>query len=345
MSSAASSTLFWGQAWSLVVKLRSGAPITIEQTTWQPESLRITFDVMQTFNTSPIWYADISIYNLSQSMSDNLLANASWATLSAGFMTNFQSGANPVIWDGPVFQTIFTRENVVDQKLTLHCVANPLEMDAIVAFAVGEYASQTKLVERMAAEIDLPPITQQQGTLGTLAKSRMDATQYLRGNTVFGKVSKYLAQVADSNFMQTWNDGKQAYISEMSKTDTTPDYVYSPPFPPGYTAQFLDLPQGTLQTIVGTPQQTQQGVVFTVLLDPNLKVQRPPLVVQLAKTQVTQMQRTPLIGEDAATTLPADLKFFVGQVHHIGDSRGNEWLTEVTGFSTLYADTFISQYT
>jgi hypothetical protein len=338
----------WGQAWNLVITSATSngsRQTTIEYKTWGSEALKITFDVLQAFNTSPLWYADITIYNLNDESIQDLLKNATWATLSAGFMSDFNNGANPVIWDGPVFQVLFTRENVVDQKLTLHCIANPLVMDSIVSFATGPYSSQTDLVAKMAAQISLPPITNQQGTLGALAEKRMSATQYPRGNTVFGKVSKYLSQIADSNFMQTWNDGKQAYISEMSNTDTTPNLVYSPPFPPGYTAQFLDLPSGTKQTLVGTPKQTQQGIVFTVLLDPSLKVQRPPLVVQLAKTQVTQMQRTPLVGEDAATTLPADLKFFVGQVRHIGDSRGNDWLTEVTGFSTLYADTFINQYT
>ena len=47
--------------------------------------MRITFDVLQAMNKSPIWYADISIYNLAADTALNLYLNAYRATLSAGF--------------------------------------------------------------------------------------------------------------------------------------------------------------------------------------------------------------------------------------------------------------------
>jgi hypothetical protein len=343
VSSTTSSMPLWGQAWELTVTYatESGDPDvqTIGSSDWEPESLRITFDVLQAMNTDPFWYADISIYNMNDQAVQNTLLNATWATLKAGF----QVGSNlyTTIWDGPVFQSLFTRENVVDQKVTLHCVANPLIMSSIVNFNIGP-ASQAQLAARLASEVSLPPLTPGQGTMSQLAYDRMSAKQYPRGRTVYGKVGRYIAQLADDNFMQSWRDGQQVYVSEVSKSDTTPDLIYSPPIPPGYTAQQLGLPNNTTTSIIGTPRQIQQGVIFTVLLDPRLVVKLPPLVVQLTRTQVALLQRTPSINDSLPTVLDANLKFFVAQVRHTGDTRGNDWQTEITGYSTTYADNLLN---
>jgi hypothetical protein len=340
MSAASSNLPLWGQAWALDVTYADGTdnpPKTrIGSSEWEPESLRITFEIQQSMNSDPFWYADVNIYNLDSQTAQNTLYNATWVTLSAGFQTG--PNRSTVIWDGPVFQSTFTRENVVDQKVTLHCVANPLIMDDIINFSVGPFASQAQLAAKMAAEIDLPPLNPSQGTMSQLAYTRMSAKQYPRGRTTFGKVGKYLTQLADDNFMQSWRDGQQAYISEVQSGKTTPDVIYAPPFPPEYNVQLPPLPPGTTQSIIGTPRQIQQGVIFTVLLDPRLSVVLPPKVVQLVRTQITQLQRTPSINSELPTALGSDLKFFVAQVRHVGDTRGNDWLTEVTGYSTTYAD-------
>lgn len=341
-----SSTPLWGQAWKLVVTYatQDGPPqqVTIGSDAWEPHALRVTFDVLQAMNSSPIWYADISVYNLTSEEAQNTLLNATWAELSAGFQTG--PNKSSVIWSGPVFQTIYTRENVVDQKVTLHCVANPFVMDSIVSFAVGPYSSQAQLVARMAADVDLPPITTAQGTLGAAAAQRLAAVQYPRGNTVFGKTSKYFSQIADSNFLQSWHDGQQAYMSEVDTGKRTPDLIYAPPLPPGYSPQTLGFPPGTTTSIIGTPEQIQQGVIFTVLLDPRLKVNLPPLIVQLVRTQYTQQVYTPTINGPLPTALSSNLLFFASQVRHTGDTRDNTWQTEVTGYSTAYAQALLGLF-
>ena len=329
----------WGQAWDLVVTYATeggSKQVKVGSSEWEPESLRVTFEVLQAMNTDPFWYADIGIYNMNAQDAQNTLLNATWVTLSAGFQTG--PNRSTVIWDGPVFQSILTRENVVDQKITLHCVANPLVMDNIVNFAVGPFSSQAQLLAKMASEIDLPPVSVQQGTMSQLAYSRMSVKQYPRGRTTFGKVGKYLSQLSDDNFMQSWRDGQSTYVSELSNPDTTPDLIYSPPIPPGYNGGQLNLPPGTTSSIIGTPQQIQQGAIFTVLLDPRLKVSLPPLVVQLTRTLITAQQVSPSVNSQLPGVFGADLKFFPMQVRHIGDTRGNDWHTEVTACSTTYAE-------
>jgi hypothetical protein len=347
-----SSLPLWGQAWELTVYYatagRNTDKVTLTYSGWEPEALRMTFDVLQAMNKSPIWYADISIYNLNSTTAKNLYLNATWATLSAGF----QTGPNrySVIWNGPVFQTLFTRENVVDQKLTLHCVAVPNSTDLLPqAFSVGTFFSQQQLVAKMIDGANLPPLSTgpNVATQGKVAAQRMGAVQYPRGNTVFGTLPNYLTQTADSNGLQTWYDGVSVYVSEVDTGVRTPSLIYGPPFPPGGDA-LPSLPDGVTQSIIGTPEQTQQGVNFTVLLDPRLKVGLPPLLVQLVRTQITQLLRTPFYGNDPITTLAtpddANLLFFVTQVRHSGDTRGNDWQTEVTGWSTAYANSLLASF-
>lgn len=335
----------WGQAWELTVQVvaedGTTTSTTLTSNAWEPDALRMTFAVETVFASSPWWHADISIYNLDSPDAQNILFGATWVILKAGF----QTGPNlySTIWSGPVLQTLFTRENVVDQKITFHCLAGPLVADQIVNFAIGPFASQAQLVARMAAEIDLPDISTANGTLGQQASVALSAKRYPRGNTVFGTAAKLMNQIAADNFLQFFQDGKQAYISEVGSTKTEPDLIYSPPFPPNYTGQMLSLPAGTTQSIIGTPIQTQYGCTFTVLLDPRLKIQLPPLLVELKRTQIIQMTRPdPSANSALPTPLSNDLKFFVAKVRHIGDTRGNDWQTEVTGFSTTYSDNLLN---
>ena len=66
--SAASTYPLWGQAWSLDVAYEplGGNPqtLSIAYNDWQPEALRVTFEVLQSAISAPMWYADINIYNL-----------------------------------------------------------------------------------------------------------------------------------------------------------------------------------------------------------------------------------------------------------------------------------------
>lgn len=337
---SASTIPLFGQAWELTVKYQTEDGEQLEVLTsnaWEPEALRMTFDVLQSTLPSPWWYADIVIYNLNTPEIQNILLNATWVTLKAGFQS--PPLLSSIIWDGPILQVLFDREEVVDFRVTLHCVANPLVMDDIIGFSTGPFASQAQIVARMAQEIDLPAMSAANGTLSSYAEQVMTAKQYPRGKQVFGKIGKYLTQIADDQFMTTWRDGSKAYMSEISDGTVvpTPDFIYSPPFPPNATPP--GLPSGVTKSVIGTPRQTPFGVIFTVLLDPRLKVQLPPQVAQLTRTLITQLVVNP--GETVASPMSANLNFFVAQVRHFGDSRGNDWYTEVTGYNTTYASNLL----
>lgn len=332
----------WGQAWELVITYQAAdgslRTKTISTNSWGPEALRITFEVLQSTIQSPWWFADIVVYNLDPTDIASIAYNAVKVTLKAGFQTGPTRSA--VIWDGPIFQVLLDQENVVDTRVTLHCVSNPLVMEEMTAFSMGTYASQAQVIAKMAANIGLPPIDFVSGTMNQTASDATNAKQYPRGNTIFGKLGKQLDLVAGDQNLTTFRNGQNAYMTSFSDGTTVPapDFIYAPPNPPN-TPVSSTLPSGTTQSIIGTPRQFPEGVIFTVLLDPRLQVQLPILVVRLVGTLVTQQTRQ--IGGSFVTPLNDNLVFFVSQVRHIGDSRGNDWYTEVTGYNTTYGTSLI----
>ena len=324
---------FFGRAWKLSVRYPSGdGSATTEiltQDAWDPEALRMTFDVLQSTLPSPYWFADISIYNLTKPEIQNLLLNATWVTLEAGYQAGVATSS--VIWDGPVLQTTFARENVVDFKITFNCIASiPIINNNIINFNVGYASSQAQLIDRMVQEIG--------GGYGVIrsdkAQSLLAAKQYPRGKTCFGKVSKFLFQMADDNYLSTWMNGHQSYLSELDNGETPAEstvIVYAPPSPPGFVP--ANPQPNETQTIVGVPKQTVFGVILTVLLDPRLKVQVPVMFVQLNRAVIAQMK---IQYGQILKPLDQNLTFVVGQIRHYGDTRGNDWHTEVTGYTRLY---------
>ena len=338
MSTASTIPLF-GQAYKLTVeyKTATGTQLTtLTCNTWEPEALRITFEILQSSLATPFGFADIVIYNMSAATVQDILFGATWVSLEAGFQTGPTQSSQ--IWAGPVLQVLYDRENVVDQRVTLHCVYNPLAMTQPIAFSLYG-ASQTQMLAAAAAQINLPPITQKSGTTSAYAQQAMDAKQYPRGITVFGTMGKQLDTVANDQFLTTTRDGTQAYITEMAAPGAAipaPSFVFSPPVQPGDPP--LPSTVSVTSSIIGTPKQTTTGVIFTVLLDPRLKFTIPIQVVQLIRTLPSQIAIQPNpSGGNLVTPFDNNLTFFVSQVRHIGDSRGNDWYTEVTGYSTTYA--------
>ena len=320
----------WGRKWNLSVKLASGDTLNLSTSASDPSALRVVFDVLESTLPSPYWYADVTVYNLNDPTMQNLLFNAVWLTLEAGY----QSGPSisSIIWDGPVLQVLFDREDVVNLTMRFNCLAGPwLIEEQFVNLSVGQMSSQLQLVSKM--------IEQTNGNLGEQvsekAQSLLSAKQYPRGKTIFGKVSKFIAEMSDDNFLNTWiTSGNQQYMSELynPSISVAPNLTYGPPLPPGQTSSNTDTT--ITRSILGVPKQSTFGCIFTVLLDPRLKVQLPPLLVKLDQTVIQQLK---IQYGQVLTPLDQSGLFVAAQVRHYGDTRGNDWHTEVTGYTRGYA--------
>lgn len=323
----------WGRAWKLTVKLASGEEQTLTQSSWDPEALRIVFDVQQSTLPSPFWFALVKIYNLNDVSMQNLLFNAVWLTLEAGYQNG--PSKSSVIWDGPVLQVLFDREQVTDLSITFNCIAGPTFLEQeFVNLALGPFSSQLQAVSKMIAQTG----GNQNAQLSAKAQQLLQQKQYPRGKTMFGRTSKYFGQIADDNSLTHWIQGFQHSISDFfdPQVKTTPDLVFGPPFPPNFAAGARD---NITRSIIGVPRQSTFGVIFEVLLDPRLIVKVPPLLVQLENTVIRQQKLQ--VGQLPAVLDQSGL-VVAAQIRHIGDSRGNDWYTEVTGYNRAYCQNLLS---
>lgn len=342
---SASSIPLWGRSWKLTVRSAGASGSTneeiVSQSSWEPESLRVTFDITESTLPAAYWFAEITVWNLQDRDTINFLFNAYWVTLEAGYQAGNSAGsASPgtgaIIWSGPVLQVMWNREDVVDFTLTLNCVATiPMLDENFISNPVGRNTNQLQIVSKM--------ITQLGGELNAqispTAQSRLQSKNYPRGKVLFGQISKYLYQMADDNFLSSWSAGNQVFISDMLAGKPTPDLIYAPPFSAGYAAS-ATAPVSITRSIIGVPRQTPFGTIFRVLLDPRLVVKVPPLIVQLDQAVIQQYKLTFPIN----FFLPFDqnLTFVAAQIRHRGDTRGNDWETEVTGYTPNYAQILLS---
>jgi hypothetical protein len=335
----------WGRAWRLTVYTSAPLPsateapqlqqIVLSQDKWDPEALRITFDVLQSVFPSPYWSATITVYNLDDPTMQNVVQNAFWVTLEGGY----QSGTNKrgVIWNGPVLQVMFGRPNVVDKTITFNCVSTiALLNENFVNEFYDPLFSQAQAVEKMILQTGGVPAQQ----ISSYAAEVLGRKQYLRGKTVFGNAAKYFHDIASDNFLSYYiatgdKDSTPSGAHSISEImapnpDLTPKYIYSSAPPPGWLAK-----QNTTvsESIIGVPTQSPFGVDFTVLLDPRVFVQAPPMVLGLDFTVIDQLKAQ---LNQKFTPLPKGV-VLAAQIRHEGDSRGTPWYTHITGVSPTWA--------
>ena len=258
------------------------------------------------------------------------LFNAQWIVLKAGYQSVSQptpDGSSPLatIWSGSVMQVLYEREDVVDNKVTFRCLATDPKLARNINFTTGRMASQRQVVSQMIEQV--PSCV----TLNTVPDV-LSTNKFERQRTYFGVTDKYFQQITQGNNMQWFKSAHGTYMGTLATDTNEPDITYSPPMPPDGSGGTADT--NVTYTLLGTPQQTDSGVVFRVLLDARLIVKIPPMLIKLSNAVIRQMAQSFPTG--TTLPLPLDNQYVVSCVRHMGDSRGNQWESEITGVSRAY---------
>lgn len=263
-------------------------------------ALRCTFRVEKALGKFP-WFAEVEIWNLNVETQVKIIEEGAEVILEAGY----RDGPYGPVWDGNVFQTAWDRENITDFVTTLHCMdgfgivtANMVN----TALPAGyDYAGIIAAMARSARS----PIP-----LGTISAA-LDPKKAPRGVALFGEPKRILRQICRDNNAQFFSaDG----TFNLTRIDDE------------YQKDALVLTPET--GLVGVPQQIQYGVSFRTLLNPNLTVTAPPMVVKLDNTVIRQMK---VRQGQVISPLDQDGMYKVARVCHTGDTRGDEWYTDVIG--------------
>lgn len=299
----------FGRRWDIQILTNPDAGnqqtvLRIANDTFDQESPRCIFDVQQ-IGYQAFWYGDLTIYNLNAEAEQVVLRESQQVVVSAGY----QKGNFGQIFKGWVFQPLWERENVVDYKITLHCLLGRPELtNNFVSFTHERFATQFDLIAKIAASARSPI------NIAALAQS-MQQKQLPRGKVIFGNPGKYFNEAARDNNLQWFVGPKGLTLANMLEVSGTPQITYTP-----------------TTGLIGTPQQTQDGVSFKVLLDPRLQIMYPPMQVKIDQSAIRQIKRN--IGDNVLTVLDRDGIYLIGGVRHIGDTRGQEWYTEVVGYTS-----------
>jgi hypothetical protein len=291
---------------------------TVSDSSFEPEALRITFDVRTLVFQNAYWFADIDIYNLGPATSIGLIKDAYAVKpgmnviLSAGY----QNGNYGIIWQGPILQPTWTRENVTDYRLTLHCIIGLLQaINGQTLSAVYSGFNQAQIVTSMIESLGLH--------LETPLPSKLSDTQLKYDSVVAGNPAQVLDEITKANDL-VWFMKQRG----LAATDTG-IYVGDPA--EGVDTATSDFTFTPSNGLLGTPVQNQNGVDFSVLLNPFVVTKLPLQVVSIDQALIEQIPYQPNAAGYPPYPLSPPLKYAVLQVRHRGDSRGDLWQTDIKG--------------
>ena len=261
----------------------------------------------------------IRIYNLSPKTIKSIRGEYSDVVLQAGY----EGGNYGVIFRGSIKQYRIGRENAVDAYLDI------LASDGDIGYNQGVVCSALKAgsTPRQAIEECTAAMAKAQPGMTTdLEQSLRIDKQYvpsIRGQVLFGMARARLRNIA-THLDAAWSiqDGRVVL------TDNS-----------GYReGESVNVNVGT--GLVGVPEQTDQGIRFTCLLNSRLRIGN---LVKLNNSEITTLlhqnpnsapiaynQRTAFFN---LAPLSPDGKYRALVIEHEGDTRGDQWHTHVVGLA------------
>jgi hypothetical protein len=368
VSSAPQSLAFFGRACSVSVTPQGGGTQTTIATTPGMPGIRMVFSAEKKMSVV-VWLAHVAIYNLNSSTAATVTSGSGLSAfqnqqtnaqdpllftqaISMGDLVTISGGyqpasgtfnpANNLLYTGNVLQSIQTREHVVDTKVILRCVDQlALKSFAFSNFSRAKQQSDYDIVQQIAQSVGLKIAAidaESQQILQSQPKS------YSRGQAIFNRPLKVIDTICKQHVLFPWVDQNGLNIRSFGRSTTgslTPTYTYSPPNLQSNTTATSST--GTIKsTLIGTPEQTQLGVTFRVLMDSQVNLGDTVAIAQGTAINGFQFPygSLPPLPNAAGTYIVLGLR-------HVGDTRGtgDDWYTEIIAVTPAYFSTLVSAMT
>ena len=280
----------WLRECSLVVGDDSGNGLDLSK-------LRIKFSTQKGDVETPN-SAEIIVYNLSEDTRNKIEKEFTQVVLQAGYKGNMG-----IIFKGNIRQVRRSRENGTDTLV---------EITAADGDRAYSYATVNKTLAAGSTPADEVAVCQesfaQKGT-GAGHVPELGGQPLPRAKVMYGPARSYMRDVADTTHT-TWSiqDGKMQMVKKNS-------------YLPG-EAVVLTHETG----LVGTPEQTNEGIKLRCLLNPRLRIggriKLDNKSIQRAKTDLKMSAtRPPRLADDGF--------YRILKVEFSGDTRGNDWYAEM----------------
>lgn len=274
----------FGRVWRVAVYNKYGQGFDLSE-------LHCIFDINKSItmdNSTGI----VTIYNLNVEFENEIITNCNRVTIEAGYKDGYG-----LIYDGDIIQAIRGIENGVDFYLTLVTMDGDRFLNSgFTTINIPKGASKRNVAEALCTQsINATEIT--------ALSSAFEKSQYIRSKAVFGRSKEYLSSLAsgeNANFYMEDNTVKLTAV-----TDVPEDTIIR-----------LDPQSG----LIGSPQQNTQGITFTALLNPRIKLNS---LVNIPNSLIIEQQYSD--GSAAAYQLDNDNVYRVLKIRYQGDTRGNDW--------------------
>ncbi len=358
---------YFGRAWDISVFAKDGTQLLLSSDQFK-EALRIKFSV-EMYMLLAYWRGQVLIYNPSEATATQIwqgtpafgskpggLLNSSGilqgkqsfvlgdvVTISAGYKSQISGSFNRttnVLYYGKVLQPTWTRENVVDYKLGLRLTTG-LPEDAFnsVSFAMAANATALETLTKICEQAKMPiPIDK----IDAASRSKLNQTMYPRGQALHGRPYELIRQILKHHSLFAWVKPIDPVtgigglnVRSFGGTTPAPDHTYGPP-DLGSTSTAAT----TKKIVIGVPEQTQDGILLRVLLDPAVKIGD---VFQLVPGTI--INPYPIQFGALPPAAPAvNGTYTVVGIRHYGDTRGHgqDWYTEIHGVVPDFFANFLS---
>lgn len=262
--------------------------------------LRIKFSVKRSDTMTPN-VADIRVYNLEEQTAIRIRKEFTRVILQAGYESNFG-----VIFQGNIKQVILGRESATDTFIDIIAGDGDRAYNfAVVNSTIAKGGTQRDQIN--AALTAMAPKGVTAGNLGI-----QPTNQLPRGKSMYGNARNYL------------RDAAQTTQSSWSIQDEKVNFVAKKAYLPGESVVL------TSKTgMVGTPQQTNEGVNVKCLLNPNIRIATRVKIDNASIQRFKINLSVPNSAANIPAPLTADGVYYVLVVEHSGDTRGVDWYSSL----------------
>ncbi|WP_158408550.1 glycoside hydrolase family 73 protein [Desulfosporosinus fructosivorans] len=281
--------VLWGRRYRIIVSSLDG------EKALDVSQLRITFNCVKSMQLEP-QFSSIVIYNLSPKSENILIEEGFRVTVEAGY----EGSQYGLIFDGDVVQAIRGKEDGTTYTLTLVAADADRWMSySTLNFSMVRGQNSRNVIEGCASKASIP------SELGSISDS-LSTSKLTRGKVIFGLTRDYIRQIAQSENATAYIDGGKVNIV---KADDIPE------------GEIIDL--SAASGLVDIPNQSDYGITIRCLLNPRIKCN---MLVHVDNTLVRAQQ---FEQGQQVYALDPDGIYRVIQITTIGDTRGNDWYTEV----------------
>lgn len=256
--------------------------------------LRCVFSIEKTMSSDPN-KSSIQIYNLAPATQNFILSSAKRIIIEAGYENSEQYG---LIFDGDIVKALRRGSQTIDKVTEVIAQDGDLFLNSgfiSVSYAAGQTTESVLAQMQGVADDDM--------AMGAVSKD-LKGTKLARGKAMFGQPKDYANNLART-------EGALFYVNDRKINLVKPG----------------DLPEGEIvdlspdSGLVGTPEQTDNGVSAKCLLNPLLNVNK------LVHIKNEFVQETSDIGK---ASLSSGV-YKIIKLKHSGDTMGTTWYTEFEG--------------